>query len=108
MNPFIIQLICGSTIVICSFFLVYYTYQLVLLDATNRGISHPKFWSAIASSSQNGSGFILYLFKRRNSSSLLSNSTKQKFLTLKRKIYCFMAIDLVAFLAFAAVLFFEV
>lgn len=108
MNQLIIQLICGSTIVISSFFLFYYTYQLVLMDATNRGIPRSKLWSVLASSSQNGSGLILYLFKRRNTSSLLSPSNKQQFLTLKRKIGCFMAIDLFAFLVFVAVLFFKV
>ena len=104
MNEMMMQLLCVGIIVLTSFCLFYYTYQLVLIDAKSRDIARPKLWSTLASAGQNGSGLILYLFKRRHTSSLLNNDEKQKFLHIKRKIYCLMVVDLFAFLTFLAIL----
>ena len=104
MNELTIQLICVGIIVLTSVCLFYYIYQLVLIDAKSRGITRPKLWSIIAASGQNGSGLFLYLFKRRNTSSLLNKSENQKSLNIKRKIYCLMTVDLFAFLTFVAIL----
>lgn len=100
----ILLLIYGLIIVFSSIGLMYYIYHLVLMDAKSRKLEQAKFWSVIASSSQNGGGLLLYLFKRRNTSNLLSAGENKRFLTIKRKIYCLMALDLLAFLMSLAAL----
>ena len=100
-----VLIICFILIGLTSIFLCYYLYELVLLDANNRGIQHPKFWSLLAATGQSGEGLMIYLFKRRKTSSRLNPAMQQKMLVLKNKIYCLLAVDMVAFLGFIAVLF---
>ena len=40
-------------------------YEIVQIDAKSRGFKHPKTWGLFASSSNNSSGLLLYLIKRR-------------------------------------------
>lgn len=52
-------------IITCGLALIINIYRLVYLDAKSRGIKKPKFWGFISAGAQNGSGLILYLFKRK-------------------------------------------
>ena len=79
--------------------LFYYIFSLIMLDAKSRGIKNPKFWSLIAT------GLLLYLFARRKTTSLMKPAEVEKFLQLKRKIYCLLAALFVLFLAFAVIIF---
>ncbi|MFR8065108.1 MAG: hypothetical protein ACLU7C_12215, partial [Thomasclavelia spiroformis] len=45
---------------------VYQIYQLTVIDATIRGLKHPKLWGLLASNGNNSSGLLLYLIGRRN------------------------------------------
>ena len=40
-------------------------YEIVQIDARSRGFRHPKTWGLCSISSNNGSGLLLYLIKRR-------------------------------------------
>ncbi|GAF40822.1 hypothetical protein FC83_GL001449 [Agrilactobacillus composti DSM 18527 = JCM 14202] len=104
MNLLSLLLICVGIIVITSFCLMYYMYHLVLIDATSRNITHPKFWSVLSSANQNGGGLLIYLFKHRNTASLLKPVDQQKIASIKNKIYCLLAVDLAVFLILIALL----
>ncbi|MFQ9071602.1 MAG: hypothetical protein ACLR43_01720 [Faecalibacillus faecis] len=45
---------------------VYQIYRLTVIDATIRGLKHPKLWGLLASNGNNSSGLLLYLIGRRN------------------------------------------
>ncbi|MGM0169595.1 hypothetical protein IGI39_003911 [Enterococcus sp. AZ135] len=83
----------------------YYIFSLVMMDAKSRGIKNPKFWSIVASGGQNGGGLFLYLFTRRRTISRMNSAETTQFLTLKRKIYCLLAVMFFLFLLFVIVVF---
>ncbi|MFW7433057.1 hypothetical protein [Vagococcus carniphilus] len=78
--------------------LAYYMCQLVLIDAKSRNIPKPKFWAFLASSSQNGAGITMYLFKRKNTLSFLNTDDQEKIIKIKRKIYALLSFDLTIFI----------
>ena len=63
---------------------VYQIYQLTVMDATIRGLKHPKLWGLLASNGNNSSGLLLYLIGRRNYP-VNSIDDKQVLLMNKRK-----------------------
>lgn len=87
-----------TTIIFTAICLAYYVYQIVLIDANSRNISKPKFWAFLASSSQNGAGLIMYLFKRKNSFLFLNTENQEKIAQIKRKIYALLILDLAIFI----------
>ena len=44
---------------------IYQIYQLTVMDATIRGLKHPKLWGLLASNGNNSSGLLMYLIGRR-------------------------------------------
>lgn len=85
--------------------LCYYIFALVLLDAKNRGIKDPKFWSLLAAGGQRGEGLLLYLFKRQKTISTLDSDETAVFLQLKRKIYYLLALLIVIFILLIVAIF---
>ncbi|HCM87604.1 MULTISPECIES: hypothetical protein [Enterococcus] len=83
----------------------YFIYSLVMIDAKSRGIKNPKFWSIVSSGGQNGGGLLLYLFTRRKTVSRMNTAETAEFLTLKKKIYCLLAVMFFLFLLFVMVIF---
>lgn len=63
---------------------IYQIYQLIVMDATIRGLKHPKLWELLASNGNNSSGLLLYLMGRRNYP-VNSINNKQVLLMNKRK-----------------------
>ena len=41
-------------------------YQITVIDATARGLKHPKLWGFLAMNGNHTSGLLLYLIGRRN------------------------------------------
>lgn len=87
--------------------LIYYSYQLVFMDAKSRQISKPKFWAILASSSQNGAGIFFYLFKRRGTVSHLTDEELKKIEKIKRRIYILFGVDLLMVIIALVVLFIQ-
>jgi len=44
---------------------VYQIYHMTVIDATARGLKHPRFWGLFAMSGNNSSGLLMYLIGRR-------------------------------------------
>ena len=63
---------------------VYQIYQLTVIDASIRGLKHPKLWGLLASNGNNSSGLLLYLIGRRNYP-INSIDDKHKILMNQRK-----------------------
>ena len=77
---------------------VYQIYQLTVIDATIRGLKHPKLWGLLASNGNNSSGLLLYLIGRRNYP-INSIDSNQKTKMIQRKkaagiSLCFMVVGI--------------
>ncbi len=98
MNSFYLLMLLALIITVTAFFLTFYMYQLVLIDAMSRQLTKPKFWAFFAASSQGGSGLPIYLFKRKGTLSYLTEAEKKSVLRIKKKIGALLLLDLVVFI----------
>lgn len=80
----ILAIICVAIALVGGIETVYQIYQLTVIDATIRGLKHPKLWGLLASNGNNSSGLLLYLIGRRNYP-IHSIDDKQVLLMNKRK-----------------------
>ena len=62
MTWYVLTLIC--LLVVTNGMFVYQLFKLVELDASIRGMRHPKFWGLLTASGQRGEGLLLYLLTR--------------------------------------------
>ena len=62
MTWYILTLIC--LLVVTNGMFVYQLFKLVELDASIRGMRHPKFWGLLTAGGQRGEGLLLYLLTR--------------------------------------------
>ena len=62
----ILAIICAAIALVGGIETVYQIYRLTVIDATIRGLKHPKLWGLLASNGNNSSGLLLYLIGRRN------------------------------------------
>ncbi|MDO4275849.1 MAG: hypothetical protein Q4D16_19440 [Eubacteriales bacterium] len=69
-----------------AFTLSYQIYKLTELDASCRGLKHPKFWGFFALSGNNGNGgLLLYLLGRRKYPAQISQEDAVKMNSRKKK-----------------------
>ena len=73
-------------------------YQLIVIDATIRGLKHPKLWGLLASNGNNSSGLLLYLIGRRNYPINSINSNQKTKMIQRKKAagisLCFMVVGI--------------
>ena len=62
----VLAVICGAVALVGAFCVVFQIYHMTVIDATARGLKHPKFWGVFTMSGNNSSGLLLYLIGRRN------------------------------------------
>ena len=62
MTWYVLTLIC--LLVVTNGMFVYQLFKLVELDASIRGMRHPKFWGLLTAGGQRGEGLLLYLLTR--------------------------------------------
>ena len=62
----VLAVICGAVALVGAFCVVFQIYHMTVIDATARGLKHPKFWGVFAMNGNNSSGLLLYLIGRRN------------------------------------------
>ena len=58
----VLTLIC--ILVVTNGMFVYQLFKLIELDASIRGMRHPKFWGLLTAGGQRGEGLLLYLLMR--------------------------------------------
>lgn len=73
----IIGIICIAFMLTGAFTLVYQIYYIVLLDATARGLKHPKLWGFLAIGGNNSSGILMYLIGRHRYPVIQMSDTAQ-------------------------------
>ena len=61
----ILAIICAAIALVGGIETVYQIYRLTVIDATIRGLKHPKLWGLLASNGNNSSGLLMYLISRR-------------------------------------------
>lgn len=61
----LIGLLFGAILVVGSITTIIQIYKITVLDATARGIKHPKLWGFWAMGGNNSSGLLIYLINRR-------------------------------------------
>lgn len=62
MTWYVLTLIC--LLIVTNGMFVYQLFKLVELDASIRGMRHPKFWGLLTAGGQRGEGLLLYLLMR--------------------------------------------
>lgn len=61
----VLAVICGAVALVGAFCVVFQIYQMTVIDATARGLKHPKFWGVFTMNGNNSSGLLMYLIGRR-------------------------------------------
>lgn len=61
----VLAVACGAVAFVGALFTAFQIYRMTVIDATARGLKHPKFWGIFAMSGNNSSGLLLYLIGRR-------------------------------------------
>lgn len=83
----ILSVIGGAAIVVGAITMIVYIYKVITIDASSRGLKHPRFWGIFATGGQNGSGLLLYfLGRKRYPIKILSVQDKERIEGYKRKI----------------------
>ena len=57
----VLAVICGAVALVGAFCVVFQIYQMTVIDATARGLKHPKFWGVFTMNGNNSSGLLMYL-----------------------------------------------
>lgn len=94
----ILAIICAAIALVGGIETVYQIYRFTVIDATIRGLKHPKLWGLLASNGNNSSGLLLYLIGRRNYP-INSIDSNQKIKMIQRKkaagiSLCFMVVGI--------------
>ena len=76
--------ICMAVVIVGTIETTYQIYKLIILDASARGLKHPKLWGLLATSGNNSSRLLLYLLGRRKYP-IKDIDDHQKILMNKRK-----------------------
>ena len=91
----ILAIICAAIALVGGIETVYQIYRLTVIDATIRGLKHPKLWGLLASNGNNSSGLLLYLIGRRINS--IDSNQKTKMIQRKKAAgisLCFMVVGI--------------
>ena len=49
----VLAVICGAVALVGAFCVVFQIYQMTVIDATARGLKHPKFWGVFTMNGNN-------------------------------------------------------
>lgn len=80
----VLSAVFGAFAIVGAVQTVYQIYKMAVMDATARGLKHPKLWGLLAANGNNSSGLLLYLIARRDYP-IISMSGDQMALMEKRK-----------------------
>lgn len=61
----VLFVICMAVALVGAIETTYQIYKLTVLDASSRGLKHPRLWGLLATNGNNSSGLLLYLLGRR-------------------------------------------
>lgn len=61
----ILAVISGAIALVGAIDVAFQIYHIAVIDATARGLKHPRFWGFFAINGNNSSGLLMYLIGRR-------------------------------------------
>ena len=61
----VLEVICGAVALVGAFCVVFQIYHMTVIDATARGLKHPKFWGVFAMNGNNSSGLLMYFSRKK-------------------------------------------
>ena len=80
----VLFVICMTVTLVGAIETTYQIYKFTILDASSRGLKHPRLWGLLATNGNNSSGLLLYLLGRRKYP-IKDIDDHQKILMNKRK-----------------------
>lgn len=86
----VLAVICGAVALVGAFCVVFQIYHMTVIDATARGLKHPKFWGVFTMSvyhysGNNSSGLLMYLIGRRKYPIVNMSESNSKELEKRKK-----------------------
>ena len=82
----VLSVICGAVALVGAFCVVFQIYHMTVIDATARGLKHPKFWGIFAMGGSDSSGLLMYLIGRRKYPVIrLSEETRREIESRKKR-----------------------
>ena len=81
----VLAVICGAAAFVGVSCVVFQIYQMTVIDATARGLKHPKFWGVFTMSGNNSSGLLMYLIGRRKYPIVNMSESNSKELEKRKK-----------------------
>lgn len=93
MTWYVLTLIC--LLVVTNGMFVYQLFKLVELDASIRGMKHPKFWGILTAGGQRGEGLILYLLKRNKAIFSMTTEEKEELENRKKRLLYLLVLNII-------------
>lgn len=81
----VLAVICGAVALVGTFCVVFQIYHMTVIDATARGLKHPKFWGVFTMSGNNSSSLLMYLIGRRKYPIVNMSESNSKELEKRKK-----------------------
>mgnify|MGYP001855969449 FL=1 len=81
----VLSVICGAVALVGAFCVVFQIYRMTVIDATARGLKHPKFWGIFAMGGSDSSSLLMYLIGRRKYPIVNMSESNSKELERRKK-----------------------
>lgn len=81
----VLSVIFGAAAVVGGIETTYQLYKLTVMDATARGLKHPKLLGLLSANGNNSSGLLLYLIGRRRYPVQSMDETQQALMEKRKK-----------------------
>ena len=81
----VLSVICGAVALVGAFCVVFQIYHMTVIDATARGVKHPKLWGIFAMGGSDSSGLLMYLIGRRKYPIVNMSESNSKELERRKK-----------------------
>ena len=81
----VLAVICGAAAFVGVSCVVFQIYQMTVIDATARGLKHPKFWGVFTMSGNTSSSLLMYLIGRRKYPIVNMSESNSKELKKRKK-----------------------
>lgn len=93
MTWYVLTLIC--LLVVTNGMFVYQLFKLVELDASIRGMRHPKFWGLLTAGGQRGEGLLLYLLTRNKAIYSMEIEEQEELENRKKRLLYLLILNIV-------------
>jgi hypothetical protein len=93
MTWYVLTLIC--LLVVTNGMFVYQLFKLIELDASIRGMRHPKFWGLLTAGGQRGEGLLLYLLTRNKAIYSMEIEEREELENRKKRLLYLLILNII-------------